>query len=255
MPQKYQKIPQELWDKITPHLPSLTTRHAAKVLSFGLWPSQESHSGVWDAIIEDPSWIHKAIADFQVNPILIGQNLHNCVNSSNKSAYLTLIVRDNSGELRSRKEDFLKSLRGRPKLNTRNEVYFPSSKITLNVADLIRSFEVIPADTKRLFSHRYKSLQSAYLLWNDPEHKVRTIDSEDIVGIGGRAFTLRNVSFICGLSVTFSDGHREQYVLETTKKGARDVRLIGSHKRGLNEECAGWRWIDISRTIRDLSPN
>jgi hypothetical protein len=240
MPSTYKNIPQELWDQITPHLPSLSTRYAARILSFGLWPSQESHSGVWDAIFEDTSWINQAIIDFKVNPVLIGQNLHNCVNSNNKSAYLTLVIRDNLGDLRFPIDTFLESLRGRPGLNKKHEVYFPSSNITLNVADVVLSSEIIPVDTKRLFSYRYKNLESAYLLWNDPEHKVRIIDSEHIVGIGGRAFTLKSVSFICGLSITFSDHHREQYVLETPRKRAHDVQLIGG---GLDTECEGWKWV------------
>jgi hypothetical protein len=235
MSSTYKKIPQELWDQITPHLPSLSTRYAARILSFGLWPSQESHSGVWDAIFEDTSWINQAIIDFNVNPVLIGQ-----INNNNKSAYLTLVVRDNPGDLRFRKKQFLKSLRGHPRLNKKYEVHFPSSNITLNVADVVGSFDVIPVDTKRLFSYRHKNLQSAYLLWNDPEHKVRIIDSEDIVGIGGKALTLKSVSFICGLSITFSDDHREQYVFETPKKGAHDVQLIGG---GFDRECEGWKWV------------
>jgi hypothetical protein len=150
------------------------------------------------------------------------------------------VIRDNSGDLRFRKDSFLNSLRGRPTPNKKYEVYFPSSNITLNIADVTNSFEVIPVDIKRLFSYRYKNLQSAYLLWNDLEHKVRTIDSEYIVGIGGKAFTLKSVSFICGLSVTFPDNHREQYVFETPRSGARDVRLISG---GGDTECKGWLWV------------
>lgn len=74
------------YQDVTPHVPSLTTRYAARILSFGLWPRQESHSGVWNAIFEDSSWINQAIVDFKINPVLIGQNLHNCVNCNNKPA-------------------------------------------------------------------------------------------------------------------------------------------------------------------------
>jgi hypothetical protein len=232
-------LPQEVWDEVTQHLPSLSTRHAARILGFGLWPSQERHSGVWDEIIEENSWITKAIDDFKVKPVLIGQNLHNCVDGSNKPAYLALVMLDNSGDLRFQKDAFLESLKGRPKLNNKNEVYFPSSNITLNVSDIVGSPEVIRADTKRLFSYRYRKLKSAYLLWDDPQYRIRTIQTEDIVGIGGKARTLKSVKMICGLTITFSDNHREQYVFKTptSEKGGLNIRLMG---KGLNGECTGW---------------
>ncbi len=235
-------LPIELWNQITLQLTSLSLRHAAMVLGFNLSPLQEEHSRVWDAIFEDPSWVYQAIIDLKVKPVLIGQNLHNYINGTDKSVYLTLVIRDKDGVLRFRKDSFLKSLRDRPLLNSKNEVYFPSSNITLNVADIVIAPEIISVDTKRLFSYRHQSLKSAYLLWDDPEYKFRTIHSEDIVGIGGKASTLTSVSFICGLSVTFSDHFREQYVFQTSRKSYRDVQLMKNHKK-LDEECAGWMWV------------
>jgi len=222
-----------LWYGMTKYLSLPPTNFVGNIFRLTLSNSNETNSDIWRKIFKDETWINQAIKDFKVRPVLFGQNLYNLVSGSGKPVYLALVAIDKDGDLQCRKDQFLNSLQNHERKG--NEIHFSSSNIILNVAEILLSPEITPIDTRRLFSYRYKILKSAYLLWDDPEHKVRSLGSEDIDGIGGQAFTLRSVSSICGLSITFPDNSREWYVF--AQPGLKGVRLRNDR---------GWEWEAIT---------
>ena len=95
-------------------LPTLSARFAACMFNFSLVLQQQKHSNVQSAILENENW--SLIAASQgLNPVLVGQNLHNlydCEDTRNaKPAYIVLVTGDKSGDIRFNKQVLLDSFR------------------------------------------------------------------------------------------------------------------------------------------------
>jgi hypothetical protein len=151
---------------VTTNLSSISTT----ILSLDRWPSQEGH--------------------ISLNYVL--SSLHGYFKETDKSECLILNVKGSNKVFGYRKDILLKLCRGRLTLNEKFEFQFPMS----NPANVAHSLEVFSKDIKRVFSYRQNTIVSVYL-WNGGEQQFKIIDSEHVVGICGKAFTLRSLSFIC----------------------------------------------------------
>jgi hypothetical protein len=77
------------------------------------------------------------------------------------------------------------------------EVVLEEFNISLNIEDAYLSRESIRIDPRRLFSERSVSLTA--LFWR--VYNLRTINPDDVVGIGGRASNLGSVASLCAVEL------------------------------------------------------
>ena len=202
LPEKpaFTRMPQELWHMIVRYLPSLTGRHAAQVFGFGLAEQHWWHSSIWDKIWEDNGWPLLA-TEMGLHPVLVG-NLQALVDDLDRPITLTLLTGDKTGQIRLHREELLSSLRPHH-LNERHEVVFHDSKIILNVDDALYNTYFTTLCPETLFTYsEVRGLQSGSIYWHDSEYALRTIGPEDVVGVGGPASTLLDISLICGITLT-----------------------------------------------------
>ena len=185
------KAPSEIWDLITNYLPAHSALIASKVCDFELRKIQERQGQLWNSIFKDFKWINTLFNDFRINPILIGRDLHHYHNikgiKATSPSYLVLIAGDRSGDLRFKKQRFLKSLLQHRFNDKTFELTFKKTGLTLNIANIWPDREIIPAKLKKLFSYENKHLRTAYLHWQDNKPVLRTLEPSNIVGIGGKA--------------------------------------------------------------------
>jgi hypothetical protein len=213
----YTRIPQELWRIIVDYLPSLTGRYAAEVFGFQLQDQHQRHSNIWNKIFETKEWT-STVTELDFNPFLVGDGLHNLYNDPDQPAYIALLTGDKSGKLGHCKESLISSLRPHTR-NEKDEIVFHDSKIILNITDALYSTFFTVLTPKRLFScYDDNKLRTACLYWQDEEYALRTVESNSIVGAGGRASSLDTVSFICGISLPHPKEmgvlHRRQYCFQ-----------------------------------------
>jgi hypothetical protein len=110
---------------------------------------------------------------------------------------------------------------------------------------------MIFTEPEKLFSYTEDRLCSAYLVWDDSDYALRALGSEDIVGIGGKALTLRDVSVICGLVLAFPEdaGIRKTQQVFCIKglrgRSAGPLCRTGHVYNGDN--CLGWKWISNNK--------
>lgn len=216
-PKAMTKMAQELWDMVTHTLSPISARNAGHALNFNIRTQQEKHSRVWNMIFQNEDWITKVTTDFDVNPVLIGPNLHVYYNNDSqkyKPAYMVLKTGNRSEDLHYHKELFLKSLKPHTFRKETGEVEFKSD-ITLNVISALYDSEMIYMETKKLFSYRHKRLRTSYLYWQDSQWALRTLRPKNIVGIEGPTSSIDDVSYICSLNLTQPDGQRVQHIFAT----------------------------------------
>ncbi|PMD60257.1 uncharacterized protein K444DRAFT_528693 [Hyaloscypha bicolor E] len=183
------------------YLPSLTGKYAAQAFGFKLEEQHEKHAGVWDRIIrEEDAWTPIAIRQ-GLNPVLIGDGLHTLFNDPTQPAYICLSTGDKTRNIRHDQTKLLASLREHH-FNENGEVVFHDSKIILNIDEALYNPFFVTLTPKRLFSCRNNRLCSASLYWADSQYALRTIGPDDIVGIGEKVSTLKDVSHICGITLT-----------------------------------------------------
>lgn len=246
----FTRMSQELWDMVIEGLPSLTGRHAAQVFGFTLPERQQKHSGIWNKILkDDETWT--SIAERQgLNPFLVGDDLHVLHNDPEQPAYLALVTGDKTGIIRHDKTKLLASLRAHH-WNEKNEIVFQESKIILNIDEALHNPFFITLTPKRLFGCcEHNRLRSASLYWQDNEYALRTIGPNDIVGTGEHASTLRDVSLICGITLSHPKEmtlrrRRQQCFQHPNCPPAYPLCPIGYKFNGDN--ILGWDWGDTSR--------
>lgn len=196
---------------VVDELPSLTGRHAAEAFSFRLDERRQKHSAIWNEIFaRDEGW--------GINFILVGDDLRDLMEDPKHPASIALLTGDRAGRIRSDKARLLLSLREHH-LNDKGEVVFHNSNIVLNIDDVLYSTFFTILTPRKLFScDEDGSPRSSCLYWQDYEFTLREIKNVDIIGKGGRACTLENVSFICGLTLPhpreMSLNHRHQHLFQ-----------------------------------------
>ena len=156
---------------------------------------------------EEDTWTPAAIRQ-GLNPFLIGDRLHALFDDPKQPAYISLSTGDKTRNIRHDKMKLLASLREHH-LNENGEVVFHDSKIILNIDEALYNPFFVTSTPKRLFSCQNNRLRSASLYWADSQYALRTIGPDDIVGIGERASTLKDVTHICGITLT----HPQEMVL------------------------------------------
>jgi hypothetical protein len=197
----FERMPQELWKMVIEHVPSLTGKHAAQVFGFELEERHQKHADLWDRLLrEEDTWT--PIATRQgLNPFLIGDDLHTLFDDPKQPAYICLATGDKTGNIQHDKMKLLASLRDHH-FNENGEVVFHDSKVILNIDGALYNRFLVTSTPKNLFSCQNNRLRSASLYWADSQYALRTIGPDDIVGIGERASTLKDVSSICGITLT-----------------------------------------------------
>ncbi|RFU27841.1 hypothetical protein B7463_g8494, partial [Scytalidium lignicola] len=194
------RMSQELWDMVVGYLPSLSGRHVAQVFNFKLTEGHQSHSDIWNKIFKDETWV--SIATRQgLNPVLIGDDLHNLYCDPMRPAYLALLTGDRTSNLRHDRIKLLASLRPHH-WNEDNEIVFDQSNIVLNIIEPLYNSFIVTLPPEKLFTYQYNQLRSAALYWKDSRYALRTIGPDDIVGIGERASNLQDISLICAVTLT-----------------------------------------------------
>jgi hypothetical protein len=93
-------LPQELWDTVHNHVLSISAVNASKVFDSRLENGLEEHAGLWSTIFKNETWLYLVMTKFRLNPVLVGV----------KPAYMVLVARDYSGNLRYERNLFLSSL-------------------------------------------------------------------------------------------------------------------------------------------------
>jgi hypothetical protein len=135
-------------------------------------------------------------------PALVGHGLKPFCYGHYTPTYIVLSTGDNSGELRHEKDLLLHCL----EINHDNrrfdertkEVVLEEFNITLNIEDAYLNYESIRIDPRWLFSPH--CISSAALFWGD--YDLRMIESNAVVGIGGRATNLESVASYCAIELT-----------------------------------------------------
>jgi hypothetical protein len=173
----HHKIPQELWIKITSHLPSTSAVNAAEVFKF----EPKAYDRVWNAVFKTERWLHSAGAQ-HANIVLIGVDLDILSNLKKTSAraHLMLTAFDRDGDLQYEDDHLHSSFRG--VYNGLGEAQLEQLALTIGRFDVP---EVLGKDFRYLFSGNGQQLQTKYCYWKDPRKRITTIKTQDIRGIGG----------------------------------------------------------------------
>lgn len=242
----YKRMPLELWYMILSEVPSMTGRHAATAFCFPLGERHKKHSGIWDRILKDEEWTSYAQSQ-GLNPCLVGVNLYNLFKDPTSPARIELSTGDMTGSIRHHRAKLISSLRPHD-MNEQHEIIFRESRIVLGISDALYNtfFTTLPPETL-FFDDGDGQLHCACIYWKDKDYSLRKIDAQDIVGIGGRVATLKDVSLICG--ITF------RYPREVTPQGTYQQRflhedcppaypLCATGQRYERHNILGWRWGD-----------
>ena len=177
------RVPQEVWDKISRDLPSISVGYAAKIFRFQLWPQQSRHCEVWSSVFREPSWLFQAVK-YGLNPVLLGCNLGTVASRCHSGGqYLVLLLEDSDlpsplgwqfpGS--SRCKDMLnKSLRPHRMSQQVMEVEFGDGTI-LNIANAYEDCKYIPVSIQRLLSKDGPSHRTHYVCFNDGDFAIRAL--------------------------------------------------------------------------------
>ncbi|OJD09512.1 hypothetical protein ACJ73_10260 [Blastomyces percursus] len=200
----------------------------------------KKHSKVWSMIFRDQRWLSIAMTEFGLNPVLVGSNIHTYYHHHDNTeivpGYMALIVGDPSGDLSYEKQLLLNSLQPHTFNSHTGEAKLISSGITLNLTESLNSEEWVTMDSPQmLFSYKKKKLQSSYLCWHD-DNRLRTISSKDVVGMGGKASKLQDISDYCGISLRLPRNYSVQYLVKSRHQTPRVVP-IGEDQ---DEQILGW---------------
>lgn len=198
----YKRMPPELWDKVIDGLPSLTGRHAADAFGFGLSQQHLKHSAILKHIFYDHEKWTSIVRRMGLNTILVGDDLHLLYDDPMQPAYLALLTGDRTKTIRHNKSKLMAALRPHS-LNKYNEIVFIHSKIILNIEEAIHNPFYVTLTPAKLFAYgKDRQLRSASLYLWDNEYAVRTIELQDIVGSAEKISEIRDVSLICGITLS-----------------------------------------------------
>ena len=238
------KVSQEIWDSVAYKLPSVIAVYAARALRFKIRPQQQAHIDLWKLIFLSEAWLSKVTTTFGLNPVLIGRDLEHCLYTGpTASSYLVLVAGDRTGDLMYAKEVLMRSLVPHDFDEETMEVEFPSG-LRLNIANAYRDDEMPAVEIPKLFSSTAgRRLRTAYLWWEDSGPKLRSVGTEGIVGMGGKAKWLRKIQRVCGITLTKPDRGEVQYIFE--KQGLRQGvghRAIVPVNVPVRGAIEGWKW-------------
>ena len=253
-------LPQELWDRITWHLSSLSAFQTASVLGICLEkPGKLNHGRIWSKIFVNDTWASRAM-EMDVNLVLLGSRLKDTfadINVGEPGAiYVVLYFTDRTERFteynRRNPASFFDCLVAHEYNEASQEIVFKDGSI-LNMANVFcqSDWAQIKPNPTRLFPVETEILQSFYVFWYDEDFALRIFEPEDIVGVDGKATSFDQVTLICGLQMTFPNGHRVQATYQSStlddeenKTGFKVTRLY-EHRSFLGERrdepTPGWK--------------
>lgn len=231
------KKPQEVWNMITSHLPSLSARYASRALQFDLDPRMEMEGEIWNAVFQDLSWITKLTAQHQGDPILLGASIEDVACgrlplSSFSKHPLWVLLTGHTQQHEFEKDLFLRCLQPHAYYEDLHEVHFTTG-LVLNIQDVVYHsalMQEIRLQPKKLFSSTGfgtgSSLISYYVYWHG-DSQVHTLTSDKILGVGGLARKFGQIDHTCQVTIdgngntyshTFYDDDVDTYVRKLTDR-------------------------------------
>jgi hypothetical protein len=136
---------------------------------------------LWDNFFSSYEWLEAVESELELNPVLIGAELgalHSTKSSTDinnsEPAYVTLLSGDNTGDVVYTRDLFMNSLKPHKYIEGATEITFHSG-IILNVADVLFSPEIVPANTQKLMFDR-GTLRSTYSFWKSADFALRVLE-------------------------------------------------------------------------------
>jgi hypothetical protein len=214
----------------------------------GLWTEAQieeyKYENVWHSIFAKDVWL-QTLSSTGYAPTLFGYDLHklhyeNGEEKTGKDAicYLVITIAPNIRLLKPEEyELFFECLR--PHTRNGDDVTIregvDSPMIILNINDLGKGDgsrkeedEIVVPFLPLLFNCSITQLQSAYMLWQDTERTLKTIESDSIIGVGTER-THESVSTVCWLWLQDIWAKEERWIVQFKVPGEFGVR---AHWRG-----------------------
>ena len=182
-------LPQELWDRITRHLSSLSAFHTAGVFRVSLeMPRQLYHGRIWSKIFQKDTWALKA-TEMNVNLVLLGPQLQYTFSDITVrepgTMYMVLYYTDRTQRFtqynKGNPASFFDCLVDHEYDKVKQEVIFKDGSI-LNMANVFcqSDWAQIEPNPTRIFSVDTALLRSFYVFWWDKDFALRIFGPEDI---------------------------------------------------------------------------
>lgn len=209
------RVPQELWDLVTSHLPAFDAGNAARAVGFELHPRQEKQSQLWKAIFRNNAWTTEAISKIGLSPVLVGYDFCNHYGSHTfkpRALYLILIIGDSAGD--EQIEMFLQSLRLREFHDETVEVVSESG-ITLKVTNIYQSDtsldrELVSVRPQKISWSRRNQSRTEHIYWQDSKYMQELPELESMARRAEESSKLQLVLSMCGLTLSQA-GRPEQH--------------------------------------------
>jgi hypothetical protein len=230
---------QEIWDDIASYLPAFSAANAARAFHFKRTITQQTHYLLWHSIFKDEVWLQLAAKEHNVNPVLIGPNLHPLHNKTNKQGgvYLVLLAGDVHGDLRYEREAFFASLQEHKFNEAKDEILFDCG-ITLNVSQVLRGCNIVKMANPRMLFNK-KKLRTTYCFWEDKEKMLRAVKRPHIIGIGGEITRVEEIFPIFSIRLSSSNGHTQNQIF-MDYSNARVTPIFKRNEGRTNGEIQGW---------------
>lgn len=269
------KVPLEIWWDIFSYLPEISLRSLAVGFNKKLPEKQLKHSKAWDVIFKDYDWLTYMVKAGYM-PLLVGSGLHYLYSPYIQEGLregpdeidIVLLCGEQCSEVKMPSMLF-ESLKPYISLPERKNLFIipfgkdGKHKIRLHIGDFGSQCSL---DHKRitelgnLFSLKSDGLYSAYLYWIYDRWTLRTLNPEDIVGIGRYASVCDRKTFVeelCGFSIqkpeSVPKGKRGrqwlpwQVVFEDPDKSPYDFQHRRTKKASIWQHYVGWEYHDEIR--------
>ena len=215
------KVPLEIWWNIFSYLPKISPRSLSVGFNTKLPKKQLRHSIVWDAIFKDYDWLTYMV-NAGYKPLLIGNDLHYLYSPGIQEGLpewpdkIDIVLLCGQYCPTKIPSTLFKSLKPHKSPDEPRKylkkVIIPFGKdgkykIRLHIGDFGSQSSGDPkriTELGNLFSLKSGGLYSAYLYWAYDKWTLRTLNPEDIVGVGRYASVCDRKTFveeICGISI------------------------------------------------------
>ena len=242
------------------YLSPLSAFQTADVFGVSLGvPRQSNHSRTWYRIFQKDTWALKA-TEMNINLVLLGPQLHytfaDITVRQPGAISMVLYYTDRTQRFtqynKSNPSSFFDCLVDYEYDEVKQEITFKDGSI-LNMANVFcqSDWAQIEPNPTRLFPVQTEILRSYYMFWYNEDFALRIFGPEDIVGIGGKATSFDQITWICGLQMTLPNGYRIQATYQSStldrdenQMGLKITRLHryrSSLVERRDEPTAGWK--------------
>lgn len=200
----------------------------------------------WFRVVQEQNERQKESDDFYYHgaiPILLGSDLEK-IDEGYSGLKLVLLANDWTGDLCYSRDSFFNSLQPHKYNKHAQEVYFPQHGITLNIADMFGSEDILVKNPKYYFQEDNDQLYTYALYYNAQfKEKIRDID-----GIKGRK-KWNMVRTICSVKTKFEDGTTCYRILENRGNPLKEGYQSHKTKVDGREWYTGWSKPRQRRTL------